>query len=841
MNILEGKLALRDVKLPVIREDIGQIISKKSREENILFFMGNGCEGAAEAVCCFLRYEHCENFGYLKLDQYDNEEEVLARYVKAMFIRTGIRINESEAGLHAIFQEALIFMSKSEKEYLFIFDQVQSLNTVQILSEFVLFLTYAEKKCRIFMLSNGCLAEEWLHLAFSPKAGIFPMRLLKVSMEELCSGYRKGGIPLQMAQADEIQRRTGGWPGTADCLRKYLKSKAAIPEGIWNRNDDPLDFYIERNLWEACSPIEKDILECGCIFSCLTEKFCTEVLEINPGKWLFWKMEMAGLLISSGEEGKYLVPEMIQEYWKRRHSQRHAETALCRKAMKWHDSQGEIREVLNIACRIQDREAIERCMMGHVDKLLHLLTENELRLCVQIVGEESQNAAVLYVKAVLAVWEGEEDRKQRIQQELYRQYEMIGTRSGKKKIGEILINVLYEDTSVSITEWIRQAQSLTAEIGPVPLYHIFGGELSIRCGAKDMTEMFAGGLKEERSFRKGWDQIVIEEQRILWDVAEADYCLETNREKQAIQKIQALLPYIEKSRDISGKIGLVAILHHAFSEEQQYDHFYRDLADDLRERKYIHVLKNMDAFYVYASARRSGSKEAMAEWIRKKDAGHVSKITQENAFWQLIRAKSLLLLRQYPMAKELFGRLAEYYQRKKIIQHQAECLFAQAVIAYEEKDRSGALRMAIQALTAGAPCRYVGIYTEYGETGAALIESYQKVIADPAYARKQSKKKYYYGNVLRATHEGYQNMLLRCARKKSKSTAAALDKKQELLTITETAILQYINNGYTNQEIAGLMNIKLTTVKSHIYNIYRKLGVSGRVQAIIRGKEERIL
>ena len=83
--------------------------------------------------------------------------------------------------------------------------------------------------------------------------------------------------------------------------------------------------------------------------------------------------------------------------------------------------------------------------------------------------------------------------------------------------------------------------------------------------------------------------------------------------------------------------------------------------------------------------------------------------------------------------------------------------------------------------------------------------------------------------------------MLRCANKARKHALSSQKKEKTdnvKLTMTELAILQYINNGYGNQGISEMMNIKITTVKSHIYNIYRKLEVSTRVQAINEAREK---
>ncbi|HMH32781.1 MAG TPA: helix-turn-helix transcriptional regulator [Puia sp.] len=58
-----------------------------------------------------------------------------------------------------------------------------------------------------------------------------------------------------------------------------------------------------------------------------------------------------------------------------------------------------------------------------------------------------------------------------------------------------------------------------------------------------------------------------------------------------------------------------------------------------------------------------------------------------------------------------------------------------------------------------------------------------------------------------------------------------------LLTTKEVQILQLIAEGKTNKEIAGVYFIELSTVKTHINNIYSKLYLSNRKEARIKYEE----
>ena len=65
---------------------------------------------------------------------------------------------------------------------------------------------------------------------------------------------------------------------------------------------------------------------------------------------------------------------------------------------------------------------------------------------------------------------------------------------------------------------------------------------------------------------------------------------------------------------------------------------------------------------------------------------------------------------------------------------------------------------------------------------------------------------------------------------------AAEVSRQHLLTAREREILGLMAGGMTNPQIALQLVIGAGTVKTHTLNIYRKLAVANRTQAIVRAQ-----
>lgn len=57
------------------------------------------------------------------------------------------------------------------------------------------------------------------------------------------------------------------------------------------------------------------------------------------------------------------------------------------------------------------------------------------------------------------------------------------------------------------------------------------------------------------------------------------------------------------------------------------------------------------------------------------------------------------------------------------------------------------------------------------------------------------------------------------------------------LSDREIEVLKLLERGLSNQQIAEELFISTNTVKAHLKNIYGKLGVNNRVQAISKGRQ----
>ncbi|MGD8549703.1 MAG: response regulator transcription factor [Desulfobacterales bacterium] len=78
-----------------------------------------------------------------------------------------------------------------------------------------------------------------------------------------------------------------------------------------------------------------------------------------------------------------------------------------------------------------------------------------------------------------------------------------------------------------------------------------------------------------------------------------------------------------------------------------------------------------------------------------------------------------------------------------------------------------------------------------------------------------------------------RKVLRKCLLVSRSSGNASIHPSTSGLTYREKELLFYIASGYTSKDISDNLNISLHTVKTHIYNIYKKINATNRLQATL--------
>jgi LuxR family maltose regulon positive regulatory protein len=178
-------------------------------------------------------------------------------------------------------------------------------------------------------------------------------------------------------------------------------------------------------------------------------------------------------------------------------------------------------------------------------------------------------------------------------------------------------------------------------------------------------------------------------------------------------------------------------------------------------------------------------------------------------------AKTLAQLRAAAEASEWIGDLIEI-------------LALQALMLQALGDGSGALATIAQALTLAESEGYFRIFVDEGTPMARLLQAAR---AQGIALNYTSRLLVAFGESLETRELGYADTLPAASRKPRVSALI------EPLSKRELEILRQIAAGHSNQEIADTLVIAISTVKKHINNIYSKLDVQSRTQALVRARE----
>ncbi len=219
-------------------------------------------------------------------------------------------------------------------------------------------------------------------------------------------------------------------------------------------------------------------------------------------------------------------------------------------------------------------------------------------------------------------------------------------------------------------------------------------------------------------------------------------------------------------------------------------------------------------------------------WVRERGLSVADDLSYLREFEHITLAR--VLMAEYKSDREdcsileamgLLERLLKAAEEGGRMGSVIEILVLQALAHEAQGDIPAALTTLARALTLAKPEGYVRIFVDEGRPMARLLYEALSQGVEPDYIRR-----------LLAAYPVAEPEQVASSRSRGPEPGVV-----EPLSERELEVLQLIAEGLTNQEIATRLYLSLHTVKVHARNIFTKLAVKNRTQAVARGKALGIL
>jgi LuxR family maltose regulon positive regulatory protein len=226
-------------------------------------------------------------------------------------------------------------------------------------------------------------------------------------------------------------------------------------------------------------------------------------------------------------------------------------------------------------------------------------------------------------------------------------------------------------------------------------------------------------------------------------------------------------------------------------------------------------------------AIRRGQLDAAQRWAQSSGLSLDRAAADHRDNEWLIYARLLLAQNKSAEADRLLAKLLQAAEAGHCGQRVIEILALRAIALDAQKKSSEALTTLARALRLAEPEGYVRTFVDAGASMARLLMERLKVEGD--------RLKPYVGAILAAVSPQQPEPV------DLHPSAPSPQPLIEPLSEREIEVLKLIEHGLSNSEIAAKLVLSVGTVKVHTHNLYAKLGVASRTQAIAKARTLGIL
>ncbi len=284
---------------------------------------------------------------------------------------------------------------------------------------------------------------------------------------------------------------------------------------------------------------------------------------------------------------------------------------------------------------------------------------------------------------------------------------------------------------------------------------------------------------------------------------------------------------------VRGHLALASAMQVQGKEREVHDHLTQ--ASALIQQAQLNYLTAQVAATQLRLWTFPGSLEAVSEWAAECGLSVLDtpETRREHEYLTLIR--SLIRQGQLKGIQELLERLRQNAQVGGREGRVIEIIMLQALAYQAQSQTMQALMLIQQAFALAEPEGYIRLFVDEGTAMETLLSKLVEMYRQRKLSLQDQFSWEYVKKLLTQLSQGKQQSTDRSRR--DVSHVETENGVIQLLSRRERDILYRIAHGLSNQAIADEMVIELSTVKSHLKHIYRKLNVDSRTQAVVLARK----
>ena len=246
----------------------------------------------------------------------------------------------------------------------------------------------------------------------------------------------------------------------------------------------------------------------------------------------------------------------------------------------------------------------------------------------------------------------------------------------------------------------------------------------------------------------------------------------------------------------------------------------------------------LDALVALMVMRRRGDMSTVNRWAETCGLSHEDEPDYVKEYQHLIFARWLIATGKGKQALSLLGRLLPAAEKGGRQHTVIEIIVLQAIAHHAAGNEAEAIKPLEKALVLAQPENFVRTFIDEGESMSKLLLELLKQKGKRWEAEKPELLRY----VVKLKDAFGPSAPVPVARMAAtESEALPWWYVEDPLSERELEVLQHVGRGLSNQEIADKLFLSAGTVKRHMSNIYQKLDVHSRTQALERARTLKVL